>query len=84
MSVVETSLRKNATILEAYRKRAIKNAQDGLLDFTLYTYPRYESGWFNELLCAELDHFLLEVDMRQRTRLCLRGPGCRRFPALRH
>ena len=40
MAVAKTSLRKNSTILEAYRKRAIQDAQENLLDFTLYTNPR--------------------------------------------
>jgi predicted phage terminase large subunit-like protein len=89
MAVAKTSLRKNSTILEAYRKRAINDAQQNLLDFTLYTYPRYESGWFNELLCAELDNFLREVEAGKMPRLMIFAPprsgkselASRRFPA---
>ncbi|MEH4266018.1 phage terminase large subunit [Klebsiella aerogenes] len=89
MAVVETSLKKNSTILKAYKKRAIEQARNGLMDFTLYTNPRYETGWFNELLCAELDNFLREVEEGKMPRLMIFAPprsgkselASRRFPA---
>lgn len=89
MAVAKTSLRKNSTILEAYRKRAIQDAQENLLDFTLYTNPLYETGWFNELLCAELDNFQKEVEAGNMPRLMIFAPprsgkselASRRFPA---
>jgi hypothetical protein len=74
MAVAKTSLRKNSTILEAYRKRAIQDAQENLLDFTLYTNPLYETGWFNELLCAELDNFQKEVEAGNMPRLMIFAP----------
>lgn len=89
MAVAKTSLRKNSTILEAYRKRAVQDAQENLLDFTLYTNPLYETGWFNELLCAELDNFQKEVEAGTMPRLMIFAPprsgkselASRRFPA---
>ncbi|MGS2322632.1 hypothetical protein [Klebsiella aerogenes] len=74
MAVAETSLKKNSTILKAYKKRAIEQARNGLMDFTLYTNPRYETGWFNELLCAELDNFLREVEEGKMPRLMIFAP----------
>lgn len=59
------------------------------MGFTLYTKPEYETGWFNELLCAELDQFLLDVDAGLSPRLMITAPprsgkselASRRFPA---
>lgn len=89
MAVAKTSLRKNSTVLEAFKKRAIVQARESLMDFTLYTNPNYETGWFNELLCAELDTFLTEVEAGNMPRLMIFAPprsgkselASRRFPA---
>jgi phage uncharacterized protein (putative large terminase), C-terminal domain len=89
MGVAKTSSRKNSTILNAYKKRAMVQARENLLDFTLYTNPRYETGWFNELLCAELDNFLKDVEAGKMPRLMIFAPprsgkselASRRFPA---
>ncbi|WP_410736087.1 phage terminase large subunit [Citrobacter freundii] len=89
MAVAKTSSRKNSTVLEAFKKRAIAQALECLMDFTLYTNPNYETGWFNELLCAELDHFLAEVEAGNMPRLMIFAPprsgkselASRRFPA---
>ncbi|MCK5126813.1 MAG: phage terminase large subunit [candidate division Zixibacteria bacterium] len=59
------------------------------MDFTLYTKGDYETGWFNELLCAELDQFLLDVEAGKSPRLMILAPprsgkselASRRFPA---
>ncbi|XGI81181.1 phage terminase large subunit [Enterobacter hormaechei] len=89
MAVAKTSSMKNSTILEAFKKRAMLAARLGLMDFTLYTNPRYETGWFNELLCAELDNFLKDVEAGKMPRLMIFAPprsgkselASRRFPA---
>ncbi|KAB1581149.1 phage terminase large subunit [Serratia marcescens] len=89
MAVVKTSSRKNSTILNAYKARAIQAARKSLMDFTLYTNPRYETGWFNELLSAELDQFLVDVEAGKMPRLMIFAPprsgksekASRRFPA---
>ena len=53
---------RNRQTLEAYKRKAIEQARASLMGFTLYTNPRYETGWFYELLSAELDQFLLDVE----------------------
>lgn len=80
---------RNLQTLEAYRQRAINNAKNNLLDFTLYTNPLYETGWFNELLFAELDQFLKDAEAGKMPRLMIFAPprsgkseaASRRFPA---
>lgn len=65
---------KNAQTLAAYQKRAIEKAREKLIHFTLYTHSRYESGWFNELLCAELDNFLRDLEEGKMPRLMVFAP----------
>lgn len=80
---------KNLQTLKAYQKRAIKEARESLMGFTLYTNPTYETGWFNELLSAELDQFLLDAEAGKMPRLMIFAPprsgksekASRRFPA---
>lgn len=60
-----------------------------MLDFTLYTKQDYETGWYNELVCAELDQFILDVEAGLSPRLMIFAPprsgkselASRRFPA---
>lgn len=78
----------NAAIYEQLKREAIGRAQHSMLDFTLYTNPTYETGWFNELICAELDQFLLDVQAGKSPRLMIFAPprsgkselASRRFP----
>ncbi|WJZ70068.1 terminase large subunit [Pantoea phage PA-1] len=80
---------RNRQTLEAFKRRAITEARQSLMGFTLYTNPLYETGWFNELLSAELDHFLAEVEVGNMPRLMIFAPprsgksekASRRFPA---
>lgn len=89
MADAPISLNRNAQIYELHKELAIRSARKNLLDFTLYTNPQYETGWFNELLCAELDHFLDEVKSGNMPRLMVFAPPrsgkselcSRRFPA---
>ena len=89
MAGAPISLNRNAQIYELHKELAIRSARKNLLDFTLYTNPQYETGWFNELLCAELDHFLDEVKAGNMPRLMVFAPPrsgkselcSRRFPA---
>ncbi|MCH0685584.1 phage terminase large subunit [Escherichia coli] len=83
-----SSLRNRQT-LEAYKRRAILEARESLMGFTLYTNPQYETGWFNELLSAELDQFLADIEAGKMPRLMIFAPprsgksekASRRFPA---
>jgi predicted phage terminase large subunit-like protein len=67
----------------------ILEAQDNLQGFVKHTKKNYEFGWFNELLCTELDQFLLNVEMGMMPRLMIFAPprsgkselASRRFPA---
>ncbi|WP_337228192.1 phage terminase large subunit [Proteus faecis] len=89
--MVETgrSSTRNLQTLEAFKKRQIERAKNNLLDFTLYTNPIYETGWFNELLFAELDQFLKDAELGLMPRLMIFAPprsgkseaASRRFPA---
>ncbi|MEQ5326901.1 phage terminase large subunit [Proteus sp. fly-1008] len=89
--MVETgrSSKRNLQTLEAFKQRQIERAKDNLLDFTLYTNPIYETGWFNELLFAELDQFLKDAELGLMPRLMIFAPprsgkseaASRRFPA---
>lgn len=89
MADTDHSSLRNRQTLEAYKRRAIAEARESLMGFTLYTNPLYETGWFNELLSAELDHFLEEVEAGNMPRLMIFAPprsgksekASRRFPA---
>ena len=79
----------NAAIYETLKREAIEQARESLMGYTLYTNPTYETGWFNELLCAELDQFLLDVADGKSPRLMIFAPprsgkselASRRLPA---
>lgn len=89
MAGTDHSLLRNRQTLEAYKQRAIEEARKSLMGFTLYTNPQYETGWFNELLSAELDNFLAEAEQGKMPRLMIFAPprsgksekASRRFPA---
>ncbi|MGV4308238.1 phage terminase large subunit [Citrobacter portucalensis] len=89
MDVTDHNSMRNRQTLEAYKRRAISEARSSLMGFTLYTNPLYETGWFNELLSAELDHFLADVEAGKMPRLMIFAPprsgksekASRRFPA---
>lgn len=80
---------RNRAILEAAIERKAAEARTGLLPFTLFTKPDYETGWFNELLCLELDQFLSDLEAGRMPRLMIFAPprsgkselASRRFPA---
>ena len=79
----------NNAIYETLRRRAVEGARESMIDFTLFTKQDYETGWFNELICAELDQFLLDVEAGLSPRLMIFAPprsgkselASRRFPA---
>lgn len=89
MAVTDHNSMRNRQTLEAYKQRAIAEARTRLMGFTLYTNPQYETGWFNELLSAELDQFLIDVEAGKMPRLMIFAPprsgksekASRRFPA---
>lgn len=89
MAVTDHSSLRNRQTLEAFKRRAIAEARESLMGFTLYTNPLYETGWFNELLSAELDQFLADVEAGKMPRLMICAPprsgksekASRRFPA---
>lgn len=89
MAATSRNSAKNLQTLEAYKQRAKVQARENLLDFTLYTNPLYETGWFNELLSAELDQFLKDAEAGLMPRLMIMAPprsgksekASRRFPA---
>lgn len=89
MVATQTSLRKNVQTYSAFKRRAVEQATQGLMPFTLYTNPKYETGWFNQLLCAEMDQFLLDVEAGKMPCLMIFAPprsgkseiASRRFPA---
>lgn len=78
-----------AEMLKQARTAMSVLARNSLQDFTIFTKPDYEFGWFNELLCRELDQFLLEVEQGKMPRLMIFAPprsgkselASRRFPA---
>ncbi len=75
--------------LRRARNIKISRARRTLRDFTAYTNPKYQFGWFNELLCKELDQFMLEVEQGKMPMLMIFAPprsgkselASRRFPA---
>lgn len=89
MAVVKTNSLRNLQTLEAFKRRAIAEATSSVMAFTLYTNPVYETGWFNELICLELDKFLDDVEKGLMPRLMIFAPprsgkselASRRFPA---
>lgn len=89
MAVTDRNSLRNLQTLEAYKRRAIQEARTSLMGFTLYTNPLYETGWYIELLSAELDQFLVDVEAGKMPRLMIFAPprsgksekASRRFPA---
>lgn len=89
MAGISHNSMRNLQTLEAFKRRQIERARTNLLDFTLYTNPLYETGWFNELLFAELDQFLKDAEAGLMPRLMIFAPprsgkseaASRRFPA---
>lgn len=79
----------NNEILAAAKEYAAGEARGGLMNFIKFTKPDYESGWFNELLCAEMDKFIDDVRGGKMPRLMIFAPprsgksevASRRFPA---
>jgi predicted phage terminase large subunit-like protein len=79
----------NLEIYETLKRQAVVRSKQSMMDFTLYTKVDYETGWFNELVCAELDQFLLDVEAGLSPRLMIFAPprsgkselASRRFPA---
>lgn len=80
---------RNRRVYEAALRRKAKEASQSLLAFTRFTKPDYVTGWFNELLCLEMDQFLLDVENGLSPRLMIFAPprsgkseiASRRFPA---
>ena len=64
----------NLAILEKLKKQKVNAARFNLLDFIEYTKPNYETGWFNELLCMEMDQFLADVEAGLMPRLMVFAP----------
>ena len=64
-------------------------ARRTMLDFTVYTKPDYQAGWFHREVCSTLDWFYAEVEAKHAPRLMLFAPPrhgksellSRRFPA---
>ncbi|MBS0918378.1 phage terminase large subunit [Providencia rettgeri] len=89
MAGISHNSMRNLQTLEAFKRRQIEHARTNILDFTLYTNPQYETGWFNELLFAELDQFLKDAEAGLMPRLMIFAPprsgkseaASRRFPA---
>lgn len=79
----------NNEVLAAAREMRAKKARTNLMDFVLFTKPDYEAGWFNELLCMEMDKFIKDVEGGKSPRLMIFAPprsgkseiASRRFPA---
>lgn len=77
------------TVILCAEKNKILAAQNRLVDFIGYTQPDYQFGWFNELICLELDHFIAEVKAGKMPRLMIFAPprsgksemASRRLPA---
>lgn len=66
-----------------------EKARRKLIDFTQFTYPAYDAGWFHKEVAARLDTFLEDVVAQKSPRLILEAPPrhgktelvSRRFPA---
>lgn len=77
----EDKIKRLAILAELSRRR--------LGSFTLWTKPEYVMGWFNKVLCNELDIFLAMVKDKMSPRLIIEAPPrhgkselvSRRFPA---
>lgn len=79
----------NRALWDSALKHQQEIARVKMKDFTRYTFPNYQFGWFNELLCAELDQFLIDVELGNNPLLMVFAPPrsgkselcSRRFPA---
>lgn len=64
-------------------------ARRNLIDFTSYTMPSFQQGWFNRVVAAELQQFYHDVVAGKQPRLIIQAPPrsgkselfSRRFPA---
>jgi predicted phage terminase large subunit-like protein len=88
-SVERSRAERGRRVAEAEEKERHRNAAaDDLLEFILYTFPRYQAGWFHRRLCAALMWFESEVRAGNSPRLILEAPprsgktevASRRFP----
>lgn len=76
-------------IAAARRELKRRAASVSLANFTTYTYPTYQLGWFHATVCEALDKFLQDVVNKKSPRLILCAPPrsgkseivSRRFPA---
>lgn len=76
-------------IAAARRELKRRAASISLANFTTYTYPGYQLGWFHATVCEALDKFLQDVVNKKSPRLILCAPPrsgkseivSRRFPA---
>ena len=67
----------------------VELARRKLKHFIRFTFPKYESNWFTDLVCDELDNFIQAVKRKESPRLMLFAPPrhgkteivSRRFPA---
>lgn len=79
----------NADILASVKQLQAMDAAESMKDFTAYTKPDYDFDWFNELVCLELDQFLVDVEAGKIPLLMLFAPprsgktelASRRFPS---
>ena len=79
----------NKRLIEAARVAKIALARRHLLDFTQYTFPAYQAGWFHAHVCERLEQFFRDVKEKKSPRLMLFAPPrhgkselvSRRFPA---
>jgi predicted phage terminase large subunit-like protein len=79
----------NNAIYETIKRQQAEKARTSMLDFVRYTKRDFVSGWFNELLCLEIDNFLSEVEKGLMPRLMIFAPprsgkseiASRRFPS---
>jgi predicted phage terminase large subunit-like protein len=67
-------MNENYQIYQGGKSLKAEEAQKNLMDFILYTNQDYESGWFNELLCLELEQFERDVIAGKSPRLMIFAP----------
>lgn len=80
---------KYSELIQAAEDYAIASSRSSVSAFVRYTMPSYTFGWFNELVCLELEKFYKDLEAGKMPRLMIFAPprsgkselASRRFPA---
>lgn len=71
MPTTDLSLERKRAWLLALDQDA---ARQHLIDFTIYTWPEFQAGWFHKRLCAIFEKFYFDIKAGKRPRVIVQAP----------